>query len=330
MHLPSFSVILRAAILPLGLQAIRLDLRQTFYSLRLHPKAAHVSTFGFQGTKYRFNHLPNEITRPTAQLATLLWVHVDDIILIAPPHEITDLCQQLCTAITNAGFVINETKSQLTPTSRIRYLGIDIDMTKRCFRPTQAHLSALRLLYHQRHRRFTPQQQKTVQGYLAFLLSLTVRQYATLRLSIPLTLQLLWTTWHIQGLAIPLRPPRKPPPVYVDATPTSIAYYDPSTNTAECELRSGHQAHNELIALLWAHRRFGANRVYITDATANLCLQKRSAFAFGAKLALALTNAQVSFTPSKQNLADPYSRNRPGIYRGTRPTCCASSLTTRL
>lgn len=42
-----FANILRAAILTRGLRAIRIDVRHAFYSLKIYPKARHVTTFKF-------------------------------------------------------------------------------------------------------------------------------------------------------------------------------------------------------------------------------------------------------------------------------------------
>lgn len=75
----------------------------------------------------------NEITREVASRATLLWTHIDDMILLAPPHQIRGLLSGLLRAIHTAGFVINARKSQMEPVETIDYLGIHIDLQKRCF-----------------------------------------------------------------------------------------------------------------------------------------------------------------------------------------------------
>lgn len=48
---------------------------------------------------------------------------------------------------------------------------------------------------------------------------------------------------------------------------------------------------------------------------------KRSTLAMSAKIAVALANVQTAFTPSRKNLADPFSRALPGIYSRV-PLCC--------
>lgn len=244
----------------------------------------------------------------------LLRTHIDDIILIAPPHRIRKLLTELLQAIQAAGFIINTKKSQMEPVAEIDYLGIHINLHKRFFRPSETHLRALALLYRERFVRRTIAEIRTVKGFLAFLLSITLRQYALLRNREADTISLLYAIWKFNRLAIPLRPPRKPPPVHVDATPWSIAYYDPGTRTAECIISKNHQAHNELLALLWTFRRFANTHIYYTDAVPNLCLHKRSTFALAAKILLAL-NVQIQFIPGKKNLADKPSRSPPGIYR---------------
>ena len=56
--------------------------------------------------------------------------------------------------------------------------------------------------------------------------------------------------------------------VAVDATPTTIAVFEPETNTAMAWPSRHHQAHNELYALLKASSLFGRHTVYWTDSAA--------------------------------------------------------------
>lgn len=198
---------------------------------RASRQGQHLTAFRFENDTYIFNRLPvglapspghlqsvlNEVTRPVAKKATLLWTHVDDIIFLAPPHLISALLDELLRAIHDAGFIINLKKSQLQPSSAIDYLGIHIDLRWRCFRPSDTHLRALALLYRNRFARRSPAEVRTVKGFLAFLLSLTLRQYALLRQHEADTIRLLYAVWRFNRLVIPLRPPRKPPYVHVDA-----------------------------------------------------------------------------------------------------------------
>ena len=109
MHLPAFANVLRAATLPCGLRAIRLDLRHAFYSLLLHPKARHLTAFAVGQRRFRFTRLPMglspspgflqrvllEIIQLLKEGADLVWAHVDDIITIAKPHSNHSLREKL-------------------------------------------------------------------------------------------------------------------------------------------------------------------------------------------------------------------------------------------
>lgn len=52
-------------------------------------------------------HVLQEILHPVQQAATLAWVHVDDFIVVAPPHEIENLRDTLLRRLDTAGFHIN-------------------------------------------------------------------------------------------------------------------------------------------------------------------------------------------------------------------------------
>lgn len=113
---------------------------------------------------------------------------------------------------------------------------------------------------------------------------------------------------------VQMQPPRKPPDLYIDATPWSIAIYDTLSQIAINLPSHQNQVHNELKALLLAVLTYGNTREYLTDCIASLCLQKRSTYAFAVKAMVASTNPRIRFVPSAKNLADKPSRDRYGIY----------------
>lgn len=164
-------------------------------------------------------------------------------------------------------------------------------------------------------KRFSPRQSASIRGYLAFVLSATYRQYGFINRPIKFLLRLVHAARAAVGLRVSLRPARKPPDCFVDATPTSIAFYDPRTATAANVEREGYQAHNELLALLLAHSVYGEERRYVTDLRASLSLHKRSNFALYTKLFAAMHNLQVSYIASANNPADSWSRGPYGFFR---------------
>ena len=150
--------------------------------------------------------------------------------------------------------------------------------------------------------------QTVVRGFVAFLLSVTVRQYAWINLPLLYLLRFLAAIRGASGFLVPFRPPTSPPLCYVDATPFHIAYKDTGSREEHCLPLANFQVHNELAALLLAAVRFGPSRVYVTDCAPNLSLQKRSAVYLLAKIWFAMRNLQIRFVRSAFNLADPVSR----------------------
>lgn len=238
------------------------------------------------------------------------------ILLSLPCHtsyknsEINLLLQRL----TTAGFTINNQKSQLTPVTAIDYLGLRINFEKRYFTLDRKHITTFIKLANTDLTTLSGRQQRSVRGFLSFILSTTAHQYAFINAPLPHLTALLQGIQHLAGFQIQFRPPRKPPFVYVDATPSQLGILDMKTRQAMAIPHNGFQAHNELMALLLAISLYGQHRRYITDVSASLCLQKRSKFAFIPKVILQSLNPRNFYVSTSRNLADPVSRGPPGVY----------------
>lgn len=286
LHLPLFANVLRQATLPRGLLAVRIDLKSAFYSLLLHPKSRHITNFKVDGKCYAFTRLPmglatsphfqqkvlEEALAPIRDQAALSWVHVDDFVILAEPHKIEQLRDTLLDRLQTVGFTVNKNKSQLTPVHAIDYLGLRINLEKRFFTLDRKHLSTFDKISRMDFSRCTGRQERSIRGFLSFVLSSTARQYAFLNAPLARLVALLLGIQRLAGFKIRLRPPRKPPFVYVDATPSQIAVFDTKSGQAMAIPRQGHQAHNELMALLLAIAIYGQKRRYVTDASASLSL----------------------------------------------------------
>lgn len=111
--------------------------------------------------------------------APLFWVHVDDIIVAAPPHQIHDLKDRLLAQLTAVGFQISRQKSQLQPTATISYLGLDLDFRRRTYAISDNHVKTFcnlePLLKSTQH---TPRQLQKLRGFASYILSNSVRIYA--------------------------------------------------------------------------------------------------------------------------------------------------------
>lgn len=234
--------------------------------------------------------------------------------VIAKPQDIEELRDTLISRLQTAGFTINMDKSQLQPASAIDYLGLRINLQRRYFTLDRKHLTTFRKLAATDLSQLSARMQRSVRGFLSFVLSSTVRQYAFINAPLPALVCLLQGVRDIAGFHVKFRPPRKPPYIYVDATPTQLDILDTHTRQAFAIPHSGYQAQNELLALILAVSLFGQRRGYITDVTASLCLQKRSFYAFIPKVIISSLNPRIFYVPTGANRADPVSRGPPGVF----------------
>lgn len=143
--------------MPANLVAIRINLRDAFYSLPLHPRAPHLTTFKVGTRRYQFTRLPmglscsprilqgvlQEVIAPFRVRVHTSWVHIDDVFFAAPEHILVPLVPAIVAAFSSAGFTLNERKSLLVPSRVINYLGLTIDFTRRSYAISDAHVRTL-------------------------------------------------------------------------------------------------------------------------------------------------------------------------------------------
>lgn len=169
----------------------------------------------------------------------------------------------------------------------------------------------------------TVTQRQKLTGFAAFILSNSVRIYAPLRASLPFLFRYLEVLRRHTKFRMPMRIATRAPPVYSDATPTTIAFIDTDTGTVYGEWNRATQAHNEALALLSAIRRYKRKRTYYTDVTVLLGLAKRSPDLLPAKTVAALINPVIRFVTSEDNKADGPSRD-PETWTNRLPEIAAS------
>lgn len=114
----------------------------------------YITNFAVGSRRYRFTRLPmglatsprflqatlEEVLAPLRSVASLLWVHVDDVLLVAQESTIKNLTEKIIRLIDNAGFVINIKKSILIPTQQLNYVGLRLNFRARVFAPSDKHL----------------------------------------------------------------------------------------------------------------------------------------------------------------------------------------------
>ena len=152
--LPSFLAHLRLHPRDLlGWWAVRLDLKDAFYSVALPQRLQPIASFRVRKETYQFLALPmglpfspfllqrvvnfllDKLRAVSSQL--FAWAHVDDIILAAPTHELcaAGTCM-LIRLLDEAGFYVAWRKSQVFPTRHLNYCGLSLKFSGGTIRPT--------------------------------------------------------------------------------------------------------------------------------------------------------------------------------------------------
>ncbi len=194
LSLPPLATVLRTVKARRNWVATRIDLSHAFYSVALHPKARHITNFKTRSGLYRFTRLPMGLATSPGILRGILqehlqpvrkqwpqlltWFHVDDFLVAGPPRDVRRATNLLLAVLTQSGFVVNHGKSQLEPCPVIDYLGLTLNFPAHCFGPTRAHQEKLLTLPAGQIDELRGRKRLRYLGYLAFFISVTMRQYA--------------------------------------------------------------------------------------------------------------------------------------------------------
>lgn len=174
---------------------------------------------------------------------------INDIQVAAKPHLIHRLWATLIKRLRTADFQIDVRKSALNPSHSVNYLGLSIDFRRSFFKPIPDYIKTLARLLTLDTDKLSRRQSLSVYGFITFLFSIAARQYAALSWPFSQVLPLLKALFAVTAFRVLLRPPR--------------TNDDPKTGFAYSQPLSGHQAHNELAALLAAFTLFRALRTLI-------------------------------------------------------------------
>ena len=128
-----------------------IDLKDAYYSVKIHDSYQKYLKFQFQGALYAFTCLPNGLCTgprkftklckpPLAHLRTLghtVCAYIDDLINIGDnfvecQHNVCDTITTFC----KLGFNVNHKKSKLIPSQTITFLGFNIDSVHMKITPT--------------------------------------------------------------------------------------------------------------------------------------------------------------------------------------------------
>ena len=252
--IPSFNMetarLLRASIDP-GDYAVSIDLKDAYLHVPMHLNTRKYLRFALEGKVYTFRAMPFGIaTAPWAftkimtavmtvfrmSTRSLVSHYLDDILLHHRHHRVLARDQnQLYTILTSLGWIINEEKSDLTPSQTFDHLGMHFDTRTYLVSPTSKRVdkiveAALQLMSQDF---FTPRQMASFLGLANSVIELTSlgglrlrplqwafnqlwnQQTATWDVMIGMTSLLIeclhpWTDtqWLLQGVPIRPHPPK--------------------------------------------------------------------------------------------------------------------------
>jgi hypothetical protein len=133
---------LRALLQP-GDYMVRLDLKDAFLSIPIHPDFVKFLCFDWKGQRYAWQRLPfgltssprifTKVCKPIVaflrQQGIKLCIYLDDILLWhAKIKVLKEQLESVMSLLQNLGFKINLEKSELTPSLIINYLGFKINL----------------------------------------------------------------------------------------------------------------------------------------------------------------------------------------------------------
>ena len=131
----------KAAIFP-NCYFARIDLKDAFLSVEIHPNSQPYLTFSWRASLYCWTRLPfglktsprifTKLLKPVVATlrkeGILIIVYLDDFLLIGDsPQSLRSHVQRTTTLLTALGYTINREKSALDPSQRVTFLGYIID-----------------------------------------------------------------------------------------------------------------------------------------------------------------------------------------------------------
>ncbi|CAG8847366.1 33966_t:CDS:1 [Gigaspora margarita] len=149
---------------------VSIDLKDAFYHIPLHPDAQKYFVFDFNYERYCFQCLPISLTTSSWTFKTVLQpiiellrssgirivVHCDDMLIMSRTMSESEYHSDIVIELLEThGFIINESKSQLTPSRSIEYLGLIINSAPMIFSAPDYKIDELRdeciYIYEQRY-----------------------------------------------------------------------------------------------------------------------------------------------------------------------------------
>jgi hypothetical protein len=141
--------------IPHHFQMIKIDLTSGFFQLQIHQQFTKFYGIQYRGSSYALQRLPmghplapSILQRYAAQVASILHrlhgvamvAYLDDWLIFGHQVPVQDILQMLL----QLGITINPSKSILTPTRRLIYLGLDVNLLRQQMQPTPQCITHLK------------------------------------------------------------------------------------------------------------------------------------------------------------------------------------------
>ena len=164
---------------------MKLDFRQAFFNINIHPKSRFVTTFVHNNNYYAFKRLPfgisvapyvcqrflSAIVKFVRLHTPFVWGHIDDLLIAHhDPVRLQVILDVLLCKVAQAGWVVNDKKSVFHPVKRIKFLGA-IWGQRTVKRDPSVSATLLLLWAHVRNRLLTGKVLQRVRGYFGYYLS---------------------------------------------------------------------------------------------------------------------------------------------------------------
>ena len=142
---------------------VSIDLKDAYFQVPIHPKSRKYLRFQWEGIPYQFKVLcfglstaPQVFTRVMGSVATLchrqgirLHRYLDDWLIVAESRQEIVAARDWVLRLTdNLGLLVNWDKSDLSPTKRLVYLGMDIDTDLALAFPSEKRIERFLQLVH--------------------------------------------------------------------------------------------------------------------------------------------------------------------------------------
>ncbi|XP_071814758.1 uncharacterized protein [Apostichopus japonicus] len=149
-------------ILPLlrkGMWAASVDLQDAYLHIPIHPRHQRYLAFQYAGRRFTFRSLPfglstapRVFTRVAGTViaylrkeGVTLYAYLDDWLIVGESKSnAAHNVQKTVQILQELGWIINQTKSQLTPTQTIQFLGARLDSTTGIASPSEQRIEAVR------------------------------------------------------------------------------------------------------------------------------------------------------------------------------------------